>query len=986
MKKKGISLIVLVITIIVIIIIAGAIILNLSKNNPIESAKKAKFLNDIDTFKSELSLYELGKMAGTDGNYDPKLLNADKTGSTDGENTTITDIITSMDKTRYPDILEVVAGELVYVGNNQDESNWSDGVIEVKDFKINISVIPDTTHFSGTISLTGMMVDVNKIDYYKVYLSTTSGEHGDTPAQEIKKKETPVDFNITEGVEPNKTYYIIVEVKMSNESNVRIKEVKVNSSIDSTAPNTPLISLSNYSKELLITPVAITLIDNEGGSGINKTGSKYIIDQNSANYAEDDNIWQAGAINLTSGSFIGDVASLGIEVPSDGEYYIHVLSVDNAGNKKSSTSSKVIVDTIVPNEAEITIPTSTTTGSVDATVLLSDNESGSGINLTESKYIYSTVSSPYGDTEPIWNSATVFTKETERITLTSSTNEIYYLHVLLVDKAGNRREVLSSGVTTNTDIPVAPTIIGTTDTNVWTNQNVTLTVNEVTSPGITRYEYSINGGNWQTYNSTNKIVITSSGTTTVKARAVNNVGVNGAESTGYIVKIDQTNPSVSFGTNGASNVAVATTTVILNDSESGINTSTLKYVWSTSITEPNNGWSTFNNGATLTYSTDGTYYLWIKANDNAGNPISIKSNAFTIFSEYNSVKGVNKPKLVTGMTPIKWDSNGNLIATTESDTDWYDYTNKKWANARTADGSMWVWIPRYEYKITTPHTTTAQTISVNFIQATNTSATSGYIMHPAFTFGTTELTGIWVAKFRASGSTTSVSSLPSARTMILEEIAGAFNACRNMEAYYGSKYGWGTSGSGIDTHLTKNIEYGAILYLSQSTYGINSNIEKNINTQYYTGGGSDSTSYILNTSQSTTGNVFGIYDMNGPYQESVSAYIGALSTSGQYYTLASADIKYKDVYVIGSTDSYTENYEANSGRKGDAVYEVSASPYGTTWYLQYSSYPTSYDPIFTRGSHYASSSSYGAFSVTGTDGDYYSKVTFRPVLVVGNGL
>ena len=25
---------------------------------------------------------------------------------------------------------------------------------------------------------------------------------------------------------------------------------------------------------------------------------------------------------------------------------------------------------------------------------------------------------------------------------------------------------------------------------------------------------------------------------------------------------------------------------------------------------------------------------------------------------------------------------------------WYSYENRKWANAQTEDGSLWVWIPR----------------------------------------------------------------------------------------------------------------------------------------------------------------------------------------------------------------------------------------------------------------------------------------------------
>ena len=55
-KNKGISLIVLIITIIVVIILAAVVILTLSKNNPIESAKEARFKEDIRTFQDELAL------------------------------------------------------------------------------------------------------------------------------------------------------------------------------------------------------------------------------------------------------------------------------------------------------------------------------------------------------------------------------------------------------------------------------------------------------------------------------------------------------------------------------------------------------------------------------------------------------------------------------------------------------------------------------------------------------------------------------------------------------------------------------------------------------------------------------------------------------------------------------------------------------------------------------------------------------------------
>ena len=55
-KRNGISLIVLIVTIIVIIILASAVILTLSKNNPIGSAREAKFKEDIRSFQDDLSL------------------------------------------------------------------------------------------------------------------------------------------------------------------------------------------------------------------------------------------------------------------------------------------------------------------------------------------------------------------------------------------------------------------------------------------------------------------------------------------------------------------------------------------------------------------------------------------------------------------------------------------------------------------------------------------------------------------------------------------------------------------------------------------------------------------------------------------------------------------------------------------------------------------------------------------------------------------
>ena len=163
---------------------------------------------------------------------------------------------------------------------------------------------------------------------------------------------------------------------------------------------------------------------------------------------------------------------------------------------------------------------------------------------------------------------------------------------------------------------------------------------------------------------------------------------------------------------------------------------------------------------------------------------------------YSEEEKVNVPMLLTGMRAIKFtdpeeDAEGEVIKTTSSDKEWYNYEAKKWANSQTQDGSMWVWIPRYAYKITyytdDTKTTVSETktsyssIDVKFLigktdkyykedgtigtaQRQKTvdetiDTTADYTVHPAFTNEKSinyanggwreELTGIWVAKFEA---------------------------------------------------------------------------------------------------------------------------------------------------------------------------------------------------------------------------------------------
>ena len=117
MKKRGISLIVLVITIIVIIILAVAVILSIANNNPIENAKKAAFQNDIATLKEELDLYIQKQYVDSQGTYKASDLNKS------GED--IKEILPDI-KDKYIGKIAINGGSLEYTDeSNMQEYNWA---------------------------------------------------------------------------------------------------------------------------------------------------------------------------------------------------------------------------------------------------------------------------------------------------------------------------------------------------------------------------------------------------------------------------------------------------------------------------------------------------------------------------------------------------------------------------------------------------------------------------------------------------------------------------------------------------------------------------------------------------------------------------------------------------------------------------------------------------------------------------------------------
>jgi hypothetical protein len=366
---------------------------------------------------------------------------------------------------------------------------------------------------------------------------------------------------------------------------------------------------------------------------------------------------------------------------------------------------------------------------------------------------------------------------------------------------------------------------------------------------------------------------------------------------------------------------------------------------------------------------------------------------------------------------------------------------------------MWVWIPRYIYKISANHhTSTAGTIQIQFSKGTNDNWNSAVIgnidagtgasasnnkwtNHPGFKFGDSELTGIWVAKFEATAvegvasannsdttcsivgdnvTTKTIKILPSAVSWRCITPNNAFINVRNMETK--SIYGWTvasglkadgtftTDTNNLDTHLIKNSEWGAITYLSKSQYGKNTDeVWINNANDYKTGCAANSVSDVSSTTgclniystanglkASTTGTIYGVYDMAGGSWERESAYVNngdsALNTNGA--SIISAVSKYKDVYTVGGTDDQATNYGLTTNFKGDAVWETSSSgsSTSTSWFTDDSNIFYTTSPFLGRGGGFGNNTSSGSFAFHFMTGALTPNVTFRPVLVVNPGL
>ena len=240
-----------------------------------------------------------------------------------------------------------------------------------------------------------------------------------------------------------------------------------------------------------------------------------------------------------------------------------------------------------------------------------------------------------------------------------------------------------------------------------------------------------------------------------------------------------------------------------------------------------------------------------------------------------------------------------------------------------------------------------------------------YYTHPAFTFGTQELKGFWIGKFELSSESSFAKDGGGESTELTPRILpNVFPWTSNLLSNYwkviydmqktNNIYGLSTSRATIDSHVITNMEWGAVAFLTNSKYGrctdnvcekMSSNnygkyIPIGYRYEYMTGCGpiesgntSDGTpcndyKTTLGQTASTTGNIYGVYDMSGGTEEYVMGNMSSANgttytyngqAAGTNFTYNIDTSKYLIAYAYG-TKSWDQT-AFNRGKLGDATSE-----------------------------------------------------------------
>jgi len=663
---RGITLIALVVTIIILLILASISINVIFSDEGVikraqrlqEEQKKAELLEKIEIIKLKLQTDEI----------------------IDGKEITPEDFFNALEKEGIISDPEIGGGNVEELPKENEDDNPryevttdDDIVIEVEipkdveDRPENIKVeyvgplesLPPKIKIKNTLATTNSItleVEVTRIEsgdkisyYYK--------KHTDTEYTIFKEGVTDQTINI-EGLEQGQTY--IIKIITSNAKGQTIKET-----VGIPLGELPEGTISSESGPIWV------------GDGTAKLELQTIATVGYIEYqivSKDEISGEDDLDNTKWVKYTGTITGL---KHND----VVFARLTDGTNATESNYSAEVIDEDGPEPAtgieniETTVNTNT---EINVTVEHTDEKSG--INLSSCKWIYNTTSTMLGVDNAVWNSASGFT-EGQPINLVATAPDKYYLHVLSVDRAGNKTETMSNEVTVNQ--PVTKITLSKTSASIAkgnsTTIKVTLEPENATNKTV----------NWTTSNSSRATVsptqtTTSGSSVTVKASSSSTGSVTITATTADGTNLSATcSVSVYTPTVSVTSISVSPSTLTLNVGSTGTlsatispsNATTKTYKWSSETPSV----ATVDSNGKVTAVAPGT--ATIKATSTSGsktdtcivtvNPIAVTGvtlSASSVTLDIGATKTLTatvKPDNATNKN-VTWSSSNTSVATVSS--------------------------------------------------------------------------------------------------------------------------------------------------------------------------------------------------------------------------------------------------------------------------------------------------------------------------------
>ena len=411
-ENKGITLIALVVTIVVLIILAGVSInILFSDNGIIKLASKSGTYFKMQAVREQIQAIKLNWEAEriVDSSVTIQRLweDLEKAGIIESKTDSVTLKETTTENGIKVEKYEIETKKDGYLVEIIVKTNPNGSItVEIGEMEESTNPLPRISikGVTATSSSITVKVEIAKIEKGK---ATYMYKLQDTETWSAEKEITGKEITIT-GLQDKKVYDVKIVAKNENGERTAVRTIRTGNLTTGK-----------------ITAGAVTWNNGKASVTLSTTSGMEIQYQINS---ESENGWlkypTAGITNLNTGSKI----------------YARLTDGINYGEQTIVN----IEDGVAPQEAIISFSTLKAEANkvITATVTLKDNESG--INPSKSKWEFNQTSTAIGTEESKYSNT--FVSETGTIKLTATAVGNWYLHVLSVDNAGNKKETVKGTV------------------------------------------------------------------------------------------------------------------------------------------------------------------------------------------------------------------------------------------------------------------------------------------------------------------------------------------------------------------------------------------------------------------------------------------------------------------------------------------------------------------------------------------------------------